>query len=111
MNVVSLKSGLSALIKERMSKFATSLPPAALAEIEAEVCQQVFHYCPRIVDRTITSVRLARAVANALAASAGQDEGRKGGTPLPSSVRRDSAEHVACRTPQTTICKGVEHED
>ena len=110
MNVVSLKSGLSALINERVSKFATSLPPDALAEVESEVCQKVFHYCPRIVDRTITSVRLARAVANALAAPASQDKGLKGQRPLTSSVRRDSAEHVACRTSQTNLVKEVEHE-
>jgi len=92
MRTISHLPNLSSLVRERLTSLgATQLPAAALAQLERDVLLA----CRRAVACAITAPRVGRAVAAALAPSGAMEQGRKGGTPLPSSFTANTRESVA----------------
>jgi hypothetical protein len=73
---------------------AVTIPPAARTILEADIAALTV----AMIQRRITAPVVGRAVARALA-TGGENEGCKGGTPLPSSLAaRNAQEGVACPT-------------
>lgn len=83
------RATLASLVAERLAALgAANIPASAREVLEAEVSVAV----AALVQRRVTAPVVGRAVARALAAPAATEQGRKGGTPLPSSGPARSAQ-------------------